>query len=825
PLARPFIVFVHDQEGNPAVGISVEFQVTGGGGNLGGGASVTKQTGSDGRASVVLSLGPEPGLNNNVAQASFAGLAELPAVFIASGVIPGNPAATQISGVVLDNTNLPIEGVTVILKGTPLQTITNAQGQFTLTGVVPGTHHLRVEGATANRPGVWPALEFEIEVFPGLDNTLGMPIFLLPLDAENAKVVGGNENVTLTMKDVPGFSLTVFANSATFRDGSRTGHVMVTQVHADKVPMPPQQGAAPRLVWTVQPEGVVFDPPAKVTYPNIYSLNPGQVVELFSFDHDIGEFVSIGTGSVSADGSVITSDPGVGILKAGWGFPPPPPKPSNCVADLSAQIVPATKTLGVQQVGTLEAKGSLEEERDGCPSVSGTFTWSTSDTAVVTGADGVIGKLVSIVGNAVGTSTITVAYAAPGATAPPATTQVEVIDLEIFEVTTLSDLATPPSQGNTHSFVASRASFQGDQIEVKARVVGREALNNQIKWQATPQNAHTGQATPSTAEGTATFTFRGNSLLSTDGSLNANPALEYAATASIDVDGTTLTATFPGAGDRRISQDERDQIAQEYIDFQTVFKPDRSAIDTPSLTAFNSGNYQLIAEELAPVNDVDNLQILLGAVQEKFVELLNNDIQECEVGVQVCNGSPVVRETIVVSPGPPIVAQGRPGSATANRVDLGQLGDTDPEGDDECRVVDALGNVQWRSTQDGLQDGECNGPIRAGSNAIPETHANNRFGTVVLLDVITSAYRNPQRNKARDGSPRSRHILSRAFDFGKTQINLRANVRGKTTQQLLCILQAAGDEVLGPTNSFTEGGAGEFVPCDSSRASHVHVQN
>ena len=37
-----------------------------------------------------------------------------------------------------------------------------------------------------------------------------------------------------------------------------------------------------------------------------------------AFDHDLAAFVSIGTGTVSEDGSVIASDPGVGVIKAGW---------------------------------------------------------------------------------------------------------------------------------------------------------------------------------------------------------------------------------------------------------------------------------------------------------------------------------------------------------------------------------------------------------------------------------------------------------------------------------------------------------------------------
>jgi hypothetical protein len=39
---------------------------------------------------------------------------------------------------------------------------------------------------------------------------------------------------------------------------------------------------------------------------------------MYSFDHDIGSFVAIGTGVVSDDGLLIRSSQGVGVLKAGW---------------------------------------------------------------------------------------------------------------------------------------------------------------------------------------------------------------------------------------------------------------------------------------------------------------------------------------------------------------------------------------------------------------------------------------------------------------------------------------------------------------------------
>jgi hypothetical protein len=39
---------------------------------------------------------------------------------------------------------------------------------------------------------------------------------------------------------------------------------------------------------------------------------------MYSYDHDLEEFVSIGLGTVNAEGSVIKSNQGVGVIKAGW---------------------------------------------------------------------------------------------------------------------------------------------------------------------------------------------------------------------------------------------------------------------------------------------------------------------------------------------------------------------------------------------------------------------------------------------------------------------------------------------------------------------------
>jgi hypothetical protein len=106
--------------------------------------------------------------------------------------------------------------------------------------------------------------------------------------------------------------------SATFPGGSRTGCVSVTPVNMDKVPMSPGFGQQPRFIVTIQPVGTRFNPPARMTMPNVDGLAPRSVTEMYSYDHDLASFVAIGSATVSGDGSTITSDLGSGVIKAGW---------------------------------------------------------------------------------------------------------------------------------------------------------------------------------------------------------------------------------------------------------------------------------------------------------------------------------------------------------------------------------------------------------------------------------------------------------------------------------------------------------------------------
>ncbi|MEM7408856.1 MAG: carboxypeptidase-like regulatory domain-containing protein [Myxococcota bacterium] len=372
-LARPLMAIVTDISGNRVAGESVTFEVVEGGGLLAGQGSLVVLSDENGVAMAELALGATGGIENNVVRAFLSGAPSVAARFVASGVIPGDPSSTRVSGVVLDNADVPIEGVTVSIDGTSLQAVTDAEGQFELTGAPAGLLHLHVDGTTAIRAGTWPVLEFELLSIAGSNNDVGRPIYLLPIDVAGGLFVDANTGGTLTSSSLPGFEMTIDPGSATFPGGGSSGTVSVTLVNSDKIPMEPNGGQQPRFVITVQPSGVVFDPPARVSFPNTDGFVPGQIVEFYSFDHGLGRFVSIGTGEVSEDGSQVVSSAGVGIVEGGWhcgGLP----AQAGSAETLVVRIFPRVTDVCPFSLGGIGALGLRAEF---VPSGIATYAWST----------------------------------------------------------------------------------------------------------------------------------------------------------------------------------------------------------------------------------------------------------------------------------------------------------------------------------------------------------------------------------------------------------------------------------------------------------------
>jgi hypothetical protein len=330
-LPFPLIAAVADEAGNRLSGVRVIFSAVEGNGNFGGQPATTVTSDSSGRAAAQLRLGSVEGPDGNVVLVSLPDFPNVPlASFRATGLAPKRGVQTSIVGVVHDNANQPIPGATIRLLRLNQASVSNlpqnvaeptqstANGHFAMTDVPTGVFKLMVDGTTATVPGKrFPTLEFDITTVEGRANELGYTIYLPALNGSQlcvSETTGG----TLTLPDAPGFSLTVAANSATFPGGSKRGCVSVTPVNLDKVPMAPGFGQQPRFVVTIQPVGTVFNPPAAISIPNVDRLAPRATTDMYSYDHDLAAFVAIGTGTVSNDGFTISSDPGIGVVKAGW---------------------------------------------------------------------------------------------------------------------------------------------------------------------------------------------------------------------------------------------------------------------------------------------------------------------------------------------------------------------------------------------------------------------------------------------------------------------------------------------------------------------------
>lgn len=330
PLPMPFIGLVTDKSGNAVEGVMVTFEVIDGGGSFDGATSITVPSSSDGQVSAIFTLGPDVGMANNLVHATFPGLMEPPGVFVASAKEAGPAQQTTISGVVLTNSDEPIPNATISVKGTPISVVTDDEGQFVIFDAPVGNVHLIADGATTTLPGVWPKLEYELNTVSGQDNTVGMPIYLPVLDMINAKFAGGDYDVKLYLENLPGTELTIYANSVTCPDGSKECLISWTQVNMERVPMAAPLGSAFMLATTVQPAGAHFDPPARICIPNM-DMPVGEQMEIYSFDHDLEDWVAIGTATVQPGGQTICTDPGYGVVKAGWHGCVPPPPPKKCV--------------------------------------------------------------------------------------------------------------------------------------------------------------------------------------------------------------------------------------------------------------------------------------------------------------------------------------------------------------------------------------------------------------------------------------------------------------------------------------------------------------
>ncbi len=238
--------------------------------------------------------------------------------------------------------SVPLAGVTITVDGREetLRTVTDAFGNFRLSPVPPGDFFVHIDGRTALRTpehnypegAYYPVVGKRWIAVPGEETAVGnvyLPLIaagsLRPVSAVAPTLVTFPASVLARYPELDGVTIEVPANALVSDDGRRGGMVGIAPVEPDRLPSPLPRGLEFPLVITVQTDGAGnFDAPVPVCFPNLPDpitgvvKAPGTPSALWSFNHDLGDWEIVGPMTVSADGRLVCSDPGFGLLQPGW---------------------------------------------------------------------------------------------------------------------------------------------------------------------------------------------------------------------------------------------------------------------------------------------------------------------------------------------------------------------------------------------------------------------------------------------------------------------------------------------------------------------------
>jgi RHS repeat-associated protein len=281
-------------------------------------------------------------------------LVPFPGTNVCGRVFASNPAPVGDGTFV----NEPLKNVKIYVDGMEEQVLafTDNNGDFRLENAPAGSFFVHIDGLTATNPkpegAYYPRVAKKWESVPGEEVNIG-EIYLPLVPPNTLQPVSFTEDTMITMppeviEQLPQFEgvrIVVPAGSLYNEStGARGGMIGISPVQPERLPGPLPPGLAIQDVITVQAAGGTdFDVPAPICFPNLDNFPPGSKSALFSFNHDTGRWEIGGSMTVTDDGRLVCTDPGVGIRAPGWhgtqpgvtvsgggigggaGGPPPPP--------------------------------------------------------------------------------------------------------------------------------------------------------------------------------------------------------------------------------------------------------------------------------------------------------------------------------------------------------------------------------------------------------------------------------------------------------------------------------------------------------------------
>ena len=249
--------------------------------------------------------------------------------------VPPPSGPSTLSGKTLLASGAPLVNVRLEMAG--VETFSDINGDFTLQNIPEsGALRLLIDGSTIDSAlGTFPTVPEVFTIIPGADNQLLAPIYLMPLDLENADPINpatvsviSSADVIVDGQNYGPITITVPPGSATVDATGQLydGEVSITRIEDMEfgpAPLPEDIGLS--IYIAVQPFGIEYVDPAEVSFPNIEDFPPETIVEIFGLNHDTGVFEKTGEAEVTADGTRINSIGGAFFNNSWHGNVPPPP--------------------------------------------------------------------------------------------------------------------------------------------------------------------------------------------------------------------------------------------------------------------------------------------------------------------------------------------------------------------------------------------------------------------------------------------------------------------------------------------------------------------
>lgn len=224
---------------------------------------------------------------------------------------------TTFAGIIKDVNGVALPGVTVKFSSGGESVQTDASGSFSFPSPPLGEQSVIIDATTVPEEASgllgnkYSKLVIDVNISSREPNILDRVIYLAPIKINRAQVVEIDQDSYVA---IDGVEIEIPAFTATFPGGTEVEiddelkHVIdVSEVPIERTSIPVFEEAVPDKVFALEPSGLTFSQPVKITLPNVNEFAEGTRLVVFSKDSKTGTWGIDGAASV-VGGKVVTDE-------------------------------------------------------------------------------------------------------------------------------------------------------------------------------------------------------------------------------------------------------------------------------------------------------------------------------------------------------------------------------------------------------------------------------------------------------------------------------------------------------------------------------------